>query len=504
MHWLDMGRDSGAFCGLDPEAPDFERARPLDPLRNAFALHKTGLIAGLIAAPLAVALFLVAAPLQYRAVARLAAPVTDAAKAGAVLAGEARLIASREFGRRAIKALDIDARPEFDPASGGAGPIGGALIFLGLTPDPTRISRDERVLQAYEDRLSVSPSKTGLDIAFRSRDRAFAATAANRIAALYLDLRGKVPDAGDPDASTVVAAMISPAVRPVRPLLPARRLMIGIAAGAAILAALGSGALRRPPRRRPEIEAPMEPPRAVGDAPVFVRLGEPRRPLSQAGQNAASKRYAEEDADLLEKVAARIIASRREGGALRIVGAELTPGGGASALMLTLARRLGNEGRSILIRLDDPDGGAEPLALRGEPGVRDLIAATASFAEAIRRDPRSRLHLIPTGPRESRDGASAEMAQESDPIDAAELGGVLDALARTYDFIWLLAPALDAGDMARTLAAEADFFVLATPPRPRGGAIARAEAELRASGARDILIIGAPLSAERPFGQDAA
>jgi Mrp family chromosome partitioning ATPase len=500
MHWLDMGRDAGAFSGLDPEAPDLKRARPLDLLCNALALHKTGLTAGLIAAPLAVALFLMAAPLQYRAVARLAAPVADAANAGAVLAGEARLIASREFGRRTIKALDIDARPEFDSLSAGAGPIGGALVFLGLTPDPARISRDERILQAYEDRLSVSRSETGLDIAFRSRDRAFAATAANRIAALYLDLRGKPAKAGDPDAPAVMAAMISPAVQPVRPLLPARRLMFEIAAGAAVLAALGFGAMRRPPRRRPEIEAPMEPPRAVGDAPVFVRLADPPRTLSQAGQNAASKRFADEDADLLDKVAARIIAGRRETGALRIVGAGLAPGAAASALMLTLARRLGNEGRSILVRLDDADGAADALAFSGEPGVRDLIAASSSFAEAIRRDPRSRLHVIPAGPRRAPD----DLPLEPGPIEADELGGVLDALARTYDFIWLLAPALDASDIARTLAAQSDFFVIAAPSKPQGGAIARAEAELRATGARDILVIGAPLPAARSLGQDAA
>jgi Mrp family chromosome partitioning ATPase len=168
--------------------------------------------------------------------------------------------------------------------------------------------------------------------------------------------------------------------------------------------------------------------------------------------------------------------------------------------MLALARRLGGEGRSILLRLDDADGGAEALALRGEPGVRDLINATASFAEAIRRDPRSRLHVIPAGPR----AASDETAPEPEPIDAGELGGVLDALARTYDFIWLLAPALDAGDMARTLAAEADFFVLAAPPKPQGGAIARAQGELRESGARNILVIGAPIPAGRRLGQDAA
>ena len=500
MHWLDMGRDSGAFCGLDPEAPDFERARPLDFLRNALALHKSGLIAGLLAAPLAVALFLVAAPLQYRAVARLAAPVADGANAGAIRAGEARLIASREFGRRAIKALDIDARPEFDPAATGAGPVGAALVFLGLTPDPARMSRDERILRAYEDRLSVSASESGLDIGFRSRDRAFAAVAANRIAALYLDLRGKTPDAGDPDAPAVVAAMISPAVQPVRPVLPARRLVIEIAAGAAALAIFGFGAMRRSPRRRPEAEAPMEPPRAVGDAQVFARIGDPRRPLSQAGQNAAAKRYAEEDADLLDKVAARN--SRRPPGRRRAAH----------------RRRRARAGRRGL--RPDADLWRAGSAMRGARFWSASTIATGPTRSPLAARPACAISSKPAPPSPRRSGAIRargcmsfrpvragspdELPLEPGPIEAHELAGVLDALARTYDFIWLLAPALDADHLARGLAAEADFVVLAAPPQPRGGAIARAEAELREAGARDILVIGAALPPARGFGQDAA
>ena len=106
--------------------------------------------------------------------------------------------------------------------------------------------------------------------------------------------------------------------------------------------------------------------------------------------------------------------------------------------------------------------------------------------------------------RPVRAGRRTNSALEPGPIEAHELAGVLDALARTYDFIWLLAPALDADHLARGLAAEADFVVLAAPPQPRGGAIARAEAELREAGARDILVIGAALPPARGFGQDAA
>lgn len=475
MHWLDMGTEAGP----GPDAPDPARSRPLARFRDAVWRHKTALIAAALAAPLAVALFFLAAPREFRAQALLAAPD----------AGAAQLIGSASFGRRAIKDLDLDARPEFDLGAKETSPIARALVFLGLAPDLARVSQDERVLKAFEERLGLSATGAGLAIAFRSQDPAFAAAAANCIAALYLDMRGQ-PGAAGGDA--VAARMISPAVLPTRPLPPAGRLLFAIGAGAAAVAALASGALRRPARAREE--PPMEPPRAVGEAPALVRLRDPARPLSEAGRSAAAQRHADEAADLLDGIVARITAARGDGRALRIVGAGLCEGVAASAPMLTLARTLGAEGRSILLWLDDPP------ALRGSPGVRDLIDATASFDEAIRRDPRSRLHLINAGPRASSD----ETAAEPPPIEADELGGVLDALARTYDFIWLLAPALDAGDLAQALAAEADFFVLAAPPTPQGGAIARAETLLRASGAGEILIIGAAAPAARGLGRDAA
>jgi Mrp family chromosome partitioning ATPase len=481
MHWLDPG--------LDLEAPDSGRGRPIDHFRNAAAFRRA-LVAAVLAAPLAVLLFLMLAPLEYRAAARIAFEPPAAASAADAfpLWPEVRLIGSRDLGRRAVAALRLDARPEFDDSADGVGPLGGARAFLGLAPVPARAGRNERILRAYENRLSVSTPATGarLEIAFRSRNRAFAAAAANKIAALYLEMRGEADGPG--------AFMIAPAVKPARPILPRSGALLAIAASASFLAALAFGAFGRTSRRGSDepAEEPMAPPRAVGESPVFVRLRDIRRPVPQAGQTAASRRAADDDADALDEVAARILSARRDGRPLRIVGAGLSQGGAASALMLTLARRLGDDGRSILMNLDEAEGqGAEAHAPGGAAGLRDLLAATASFGEAIRRDPCSRLHVISAG-------------RDNGPIELSGMGAILDALAGAYDFIWLAAPALDADDTARTLAAGADFFVLAAPARPRGGAIAMAEAELRACGARDILVIGAPAPAQGRFGQDAA
>ena len=65
------------------------------------------------------------------------------------------------------------------------------LVTLGLSRDPTRLSPEERILEAYFDRLSVySPTKTRvLLIEFTSRDPDLAARAANAIADAYIDMQ---------------------------------------------------------------------------------------------------------------------------------------------------------------------------------------------------------------------------------------------------------------------------------------------------------------------------
>ncbi|VTZ51100.1 Lipopolysaccharide biosynthesis protein [Methylocella tundrae] len=484
MHWLDW------------EEPDVDRPHRLDLFREAVAARKKALVAAALAAPFAAGLFLALTPLQYRAETELyiAAPVNAPAQSANdadSLIGEARLIASRDLGRRAIKELRIDARPEFDPLARGVGPIARALISLGLMSDPARVSQDERILKSYEDRLSVSASEAQrlVTIAFRSRDRAFAASAANRIASLYLEMRAVAEprEAGEPG---ITGSVISPAVVPRRPLLPGSHLIFAIGAGAAALAAFGFGAFRRPPRP-PSGEEPMALPRAVGDFPFFVRLKKiPEFPPS-GGRSAASRRAEAENAVAFDEIAAHILAARRPSKGLRIVGAKLSSAYTAPDIMLALARLLGSEGRSIAVSLDAAEADdADALPACEGPGLSDLLAGGASFSAVIRRDPRSRLHFVPAG------GAG--------PIDISELSNVIDALARTYDFIWLRTPPLEANDMAKTLAADADFLVLEAAPEAHDCAIARAEAELREAGARSILVIGAVAPVERSIGQDAA
>ena len=73
----------------------------------------------------------------------------------------------------------------------GTGPVSRALILLGMLRDPARKISEDRILEAYQDRLQVSTPDRGslVTIRFQSEDPELAAKAANCIAKLYLDMR---------------------------------------------------------------------------------------------------------------------------------------------------------------------------------------------------------------------------------------------------------------------------------------------------------------------------
>lgn len=104
------------------------------------------------------------------------------------VASQVQLINSRDIARRAIKELGLEGDSEFDPLARGMGPLKRVLVLLGLAHDPTRESRDSRIVTAFLDKLVVySPTKTRvISIEFTSRDPDLAARAANTVAQLYL------------------------------------------------------------------------------------------------------------------------------------------------------------------------------------------------------------------------------------------------------------------------------------------------------------------------------
>jgi uncharacterized protein involved in exopolysaccharide biosynthesis/Mrp family chromosome partitioning ATPase len=101
---------------------------------------------------------------------------------------QAQLILSRDLAQDVITKLKLNERPEFDPTLTGISPIKAVLGALGLTKNPMHMTPEERVLEAYYDRLTVYPVEKSrvIVIDFLSEDPRLAAGVANAIAEAYL------------------------------------------------------------------------------------------------------------------------------------------------------------------------------------------------------------------------------------------------------------------------------------------------------------------------------
>ncbi|MEA2928738.1 MAG: tyrosine-protein kinase Etk/Wzc [Hyphomicrobiales bacterium] len=101
---------------------------------------------------------------------------------------QVQLALSRDLARGVIKQLKLGELPEFDPALRGVSLMRYSLGFLGLAKDPLRMTPEERVLEAYFERLAVFPVEKSRVIAveFQSADPELAAQIANAIAENYL------------------------------------------------------------------------------------------------------------------------------------------------------------------------------------------------------------------------------------------------------------------------------------------------------------------------------
>jgi succinoglycan biosynthesis transport protein ExoP len=104
---------------------------------------------------------------------------------------QVQLLLSRDLAREVIKANKLAERPEFDPVLQGISPLKSVLALLGIIRDPFSMTPEERVLDAYNDRLTayaVDKSRVVV-IEFQSRDPDLAARVANSIASGYLALQ---------------------------------------------------------------------------------------------------------------------------------------------------------------------------------------------------------------------------------------------------------------------------------------------------------------------------
>ncbi|GIK80502.1 MAG: LPS biosynthesis protein [Alphaproteobacteria bacterium] len=107
---------------------------------------------------------------------------------------QVQLALSRDLARQVIRELKLGEKPEFDPALRGPSLVRTILGFVGLARDPLGMTPEERVLDAYYERIAVFPVDKSRVIAieFQSQDPELAAQVANAIADTYLQLQQAV------------------------------------------------------------------------------------------------------------------------------------------------------------------------------------------------------------------------------------------------------------------------------------------------------------------------
>ncbi|MCP3470353.1 exopolysaccharide transport family protein [Bradyrhizobium sp. CCGUVB1N3] len=104
---------------------------------------------------------------------------------------QVQLVLSRDLAREIIKKNKLAELPEFDPVLRGISPLKSLAALFGIGRDPFSMTPEERVLDAYYDRLTayaVDKSRV-IVVEFQSGDPELAARVANSIADGYLVLQ---------------------------------------------------------------------------------------------------------------------------------------------------------------------------------------------------------------------------------------------------------------------------------------------------------------------------
>ncbi len=104
---------------------------------------------------------------------------------------QVQLVLSRDLAREIIKNNKLAELPEFDPVLLGLSPLKSLLALFGIGRDPFSMTPEERVLDAYFDRLTVYAVDKSrvIVVEFQSQDPDLAAQVANSIVDGYLVLQ---------------------------------------------------------------------------------------------------------------------------------------------------------------------------------------------------------------------------------------------------------------------------------------------------------------------------
>ena len=102
-----------------------------------------------------------------------------------------QIVLSRDLAREVIKKENLANNPEFDPAAGGTSLLKSIIGLFRVGRDLSEMSKEERTLEAYYDRLNVYSIEKSrvIVVSFSSANSDLAARVANAIAATYLSMQ---------------------------------------------------------------------------------------------------------------------------------------------------------------------------------------------------------------------------------------------------------------------------------------------------------------------------
>ncbi|WP_257165691.1 exopolysaccharide transport family protein [Bradyrhizobium sp. SRS-191] len=123
---------------------------------------------------------------------------------------QVQLVLSRDLARDIIRKNKLNELPEFDSVLRGISPLKSIAAMLGLVRDPLAMTPDERVMDAYYERLTVYAVDKSrvLVVEFQSQDPDLAAQVANSIADGYLVVQQNARQAQARSASQWLAGEI--------------------------------------------------------------------------------------------------------------------------------------------------------------------------------------------------------------------------------------------------------------------------------------------------------
>lgn len=124
---------------------------------------------------------------------------------------QVQVILSRDLAREVISKEGLAGVPEFNAAVGGVSISKILLGLIGIGRDPSEMTADERILDAYYDRLSVNAIERSrvITVSFSSANPDLAARVANRIAATYLTMQQSAKQQQTREASQWLAGEIA-------------------------------------------------------------------------------------------------------------------------------------------------------------------------------------------------------------------------------------------------------------------------------------------------------